>query len=81
MHSFVSLRVYATGKPDPVYLQPVQQLFIDVESHELKDRDRQGSYSFKKSSGITDPTDSVSELPGDQPYEVKVKTEMISVAR
>ena len=57
-------------------LQPVQQLFIDVESHELKDR--QGS--FKKGS-MAEARDSVSELPGDQPYEVKVKTEKISMAR
>ena len=59
-------------------MQP-QQVYIDVEAHELKDRDRQGSYSFKK--GITEAGDSVNELRADQPYEVKVKTEKITVSR
>ena len=45
----------------------------------MKDRERQGSYSFKK--GIADAGDSVNELRGDQPYEVKVKTEKITVSR
>lgn len=58
--------------------QPIQQVFIDVESHELKDRDHQGSYSYK--NGITDAGDSASEIKRDQ-FDVKVKTEKISVAR
>jgi len=56
-----------------------QQVYVDVEGHELKDRERQGSYSFKKS--IADAGDSVNEFRGEQPYEVKVKTEKITVSR
>lgn len=60
-------------------LRPIQQVYIDVESHELKDRDHQDSnYSLKR--GISMAGDSASEMKGEQ-YEVKVKTEQISVAR
>lgn len=45
----------------------------------MNDRERQGSYSFKKS--IADAGDSVNELKSEQPYEVKVKTEKITVSR
>lgn len=61
-----------------LHLQPIQQVYIDVESHEMKDRDHQGSYSYKK--GITDAGDSANEIKREQ-YEVKVKTDKISVAR
>ena len=73
----VCARLIATS--DGPCFQPVQQVYIDVESHELKDRDNQESnYSLKR--GISDAGDSASEMKGDQ-YEVKVKTEQISVAR
>ena len=55
----------------------MQQLFIDVEAHELKDRQENFGY---KSGGIG-RRDSAKDLPPEAQYEVKVKTEKILVTR